>query len=67
MDEDGYLLLRGLLNENDVLAARRHVLEQLASEGQLDESAPLMDGVPNRGRNYFFSPSSRKKAMSRFK
>lgn len=49
MDEDGYLLLRGLHDPAKVLAARRHILEQLAGNGQLDPDAPLLDAVPAEG------------------
>ena len=56
MKEDNYLLLRGLLDRDEVLAARRHVLEQLSAEGQLDPRAPLMDGVPMPGLQMTFRP-----------
>jgi hypothetical protein len=56
MTEDGYLFLRGLLPREDVLAARRRTLEQLQAEGQLDPSAPLMDGIPKPGVSLFFKP-----------
>lgn len=45
MEEDGYLYLRGLHDTDTVLQARREILERLDAEGQLDPSAPLMDGV----------------------
>jgi hypothetical protein len=56
MSEDGYLFLRGYLDRAEVLAARRHVLEQLSAEGQLDTLAPLMEGVPKQGTKLFFQP-----------
>jgi ectoine hydroxylase-related dioxygenase (phytanoyl-CoA dioxygenase family) len=56
MEQDNYLLLRGLLDKEDVLAARRHILEQLAAEEQLDPSAPLMQGVPRPGAQMTFRP-----------
>ena len=56
MAEDGYLFLRGCLDRDEVLAARRHVLEQLSKEGQLDPAAPLMEGVPKPGTKLFFHP-----------
>ena len=56
MEQDNYLLLRGLLEKEDVLAARRHILEQLTAEGQLDPSAPLMQGVPRPGAQMTFRP-----------
>lgn len=56
MEQDNYLLLRGLLDKDEVLAARRHILEQLAAEEQLDPSAPLMQGVPRPGAQMTFRP-----------
>jgi ectoine hydroxylase-related dioxygenase (phytanoyl-CoA dioxygenase family) len=57
MDEDGHLLLRGLLDVEKVMAARRRVLEQLDAAGQLDADAPLMDGKFRAGAEmYFFRP-----------
>jgi hypothetical protein len=47
MADDGYLLLRGVLDKDLVLEARRQMLELLAEEGQLDPSFPIMDGVRN--------------------
>ncbi len=46
MAEDGYLFLRGCLDADEVLTARRHILTKLSVEGQLDPSAPLMEGKP---------------------
>ena len=45
MDEDGYVFLRGYLDRADVLAARRNLLERIASQGGLRPDADLMDGV----------------------
>ena len=56
MAEDGYLFLRSYLNRDEVLAARRHILEQLAADGQLDPSAAVMNGVPKAGTKLFFQP-----------
>jgi hypothetical protein len=56
MKQDGYLVLRSHLDKEEVLAARRHVLEQLAAEGQLDPHASLMDGVPKPGTQLWFRP-----------
>ncbi len=41
MREEGYLLLRGLLNRDDVNAARHSMLERLAEHGHLDPAYPL--------------------------
>ena len=54
MQEDSYLLMRGLLDKDEVIAARRCTLEQLAAEGQLDPNAPLMHGVPKPGSRMTF-------------
>ncbi len=45
MAEDGYLYLPGLLDRDEVLAARRSVLERLAEQDQLDLTYPLLEGV----------------------
>ena len=47
MEEDGYLFIRGFHDANGVMAARREILELLASQGKLDSRSPLMDGVVN--------------------
>ncbi|MGO8717655.1 MAG: hypothetical protein ACLQMO_00380 [Acidobacteriaceae bacterium] len=56
MTEDGYLFLRGCLDREEVLAARRHILTQLAAEGQLDPAVPLMMGKPKPDAKLFFQP-----------
>jgi ectoine hydroxylase-related dioxygenase (phytanoyl-CoA dioxygenase family) len=45
MEEEGYLLLRGLLDREAVLAARREILERLVEAGEVDTSRPLMEAV----------------------
>ena len=45
MDERGYLLLRGLLDPEIVLAARREVLLKYAILGEIDDRFPLDDAV----------------------
>ena len=47
MTEEGYLFLRGLHDRDRVLTARREILEKLATAGELDPSADLMDGIKN--------------------
>jgi hypothetical protein len=43
---DGYLLLRGLLDRDAVLAARREILLKFAIVGEIDSiNHPLMDGI----------------------
>src|SRR5690349_16409380 len=49
MEEDGYLLLRGLHRREKVEAARRLILEDLDSNGQVDQSHDLMEGVVAEG------------------
>ena len=56
MADDGYLFLRGFLNRDEVLAARRNTLEQLAARDQLDPNAPLMDGIQKPGTSLSFHP-----------
>jgi hypothetical protein len=45
MQEKGYLLLRGVLDRDAVLAARREILERLDSIGEIDRSRPLLDAI----------------------
>lgn len=47
MADDGYLYLPGLLDVDQVMVARREVLDRLARAGCLDPDASLMDGVFN--------------------
>lgn len=56
MDEEGYLYIPGLLNRDEVLAARREILERLARDGALAEDAELMDGVLRPGNTSAFRP-----------
>lgn len=43
--EDGYLLLRGVHDPAEVVAAREDILRRMAEEGLLDPARPVMDGV----------------------
>ncbi len=45
LEEDGYLLLRGLHSRDRVLAARRRILEAMDAAGRLDRTRPLMEGA----------------------
>jgi len=45
IEEDGYLLLSGLLDCNQVSSARREVLSRVDALGLLDADSPLMDGI----------------------
>ena len=47
MQQDGYLLIRGLHDSEEVLKARRDILELMAGEAALDPYASLMEGVAN--------------------
>lgn len=49
MADDGYVFLRGYLNEDDVLAARLAMLARIQGEGGLDDDAPLVEGVVKPG------------------
>ena len=49
LQSDGFLLIRGFHDAAQVLAVRREILERLQERGQLDERAPLMDGVTKAG------------------
>jgi ectoine hydroxylase-related dioxygenase (phytanoyl-CoA dioxygenase family) len=51
MTEDGYLLIRGFFAREEVLAARRQLVEVLAREGALDPDQPVMDAVAAPGHN----------------
>src|SRR5579871_5488055 len=54
MEEDGYLLIRGLHDPDKVAAARRSILENLDANGQIDRSHPLMEGVVAPGAHGAF-------------
>jgi hypothetical protein len=60
MEEDGYLYLPGLLNRDDVLAARRSVLESIQKAGMLHPDFPLIDGVAKPGLRANFDPAHAK-------
>lgn len=50
MDEDGYVLLRGWLDRDQVLAARCEMTSRMARDGMLDPAHDPMDGVLRAGR-----------------
>ena len=54
--EDGYLLLRGYLDREQVLAARGEVTAHMAAAGALDLAHPVMDAVAAQGNRQTFSP-----------
>lgn len=49
MAEDGYLLLRGLIDPDKVLRARRTVLEHMQTQDALTPNTPVLEGVMPRG------------------
>lgn len=54
MAEDGYLLIRGLHAREKVAAARAAIIENLRTNGQIDENFPLQDAVVKDGANGAF-------------
>lgn len=55
-DSDGYLYIKGGLDRDEVLEARRSLTDGLAAAGVLDESYPKMEGVCKPGSGYVFKP-----------
>ena len=56
MELNGYLFLRGFFEREDVLAARRTVVERMAAKGWLAGGSDPMDGVLAEGINPKFAP-----------
>ncbi len=54
MAEDGYLFLRGYLKRDEVLAARREIVERMAKEGALEPGTAPMDAILAKGRDIVF-------------
>ncbi len=63
MEEDGYLLLRGVQLNEKVLAAREMIIRNMAEIDQLDTRFPLMDAVVKEGARGAFHGGS--KALTR--
>ena len=59
LQEEGYLLIRGLHDRSKVKAARRVILENLQQAEQLAPGAPLMDGVIAEGKRGKFYGGSK--------
>lgn len=58
VEEDGYLLIRGLHDPERVRAARLDILQKLDANGQIDPSYPLDEArVPEGGRGAFLGGS----------
>ena len=53
LQEDGYLFLRGFLKREDVMAARRVIVERIAAEGVLNRRI-RPDGRDHRARTGSF-------------
>jgi hypothetical protein len=56
MDEEGYLYMPGLLNRDEVMAARLHTAQLLADEGHLDPRFPVIDMVARPDADLAFRP-----------
>jgi ectoine hydroxylase-related dioxygenase (phytanoyl-CoA dioxygenase family) len=56
LQEEGYLFLRGVLDREDVLAARREMMQRLAQDNLLDPSRDPIDGFANPGAKVAFRP-----------
>lgn len=56
MKDDGYLLLPGLLNRDEVLAVRMEMVSRLERENHLDPSVPIMDAVVKPRTHMGFRP-----------
>jgi hypothetical protein len=56
MESDGYLFLPGLLNRDEVLAARREVALRLQSLGQLEPGTDPMECIAAQGVKVAFNP-----------
>src|SRR5262245_7169361 len=54
MEEEAYLLIRGLFDREAVLEVRRQMVEVLAREGVLDPNFPPMDAVASTGNRGAF-------------
>src|SRR5262245_4276536 len=53
MRADGYLFLPGLLDVEQVCAARRFVVDRLAEGDCIDESHPRLEAISKSGSRYF--------------
>jgi hypothetical protein len=56
MQEDGYLFLRGYFRRDDVMAARREIVERLAGEGFFQTGTDPMDAIIKAGNESQFRP-----------
>jgi hypothetical protein len=65
LQEDGYLLIRGLHDPAHVRAAREHILSKLDANGQIDRSRPLDDALPAAGARGAFLGGSKEVTRAR--
>jgi ectoine hydroxylase-related dioxygenase (phytanoyl-CoA dioxygenase family) len=56
IQEDGYLFIRGYHKRDDVMAARRYMVDILAKEGLLAEGTDPMEAIIRKGADSFFRP-----------
>lgn len=49
IQEDGYLLLRGLIDRGKVMTARQRVMRHMDEQGALSPGQPVLEGVMPRG------------------
>lgn len=49
MAEDGYLFIRGLIDREKVLSARRTILEHMDEQRTLSPNQPILEGIMPRG------------------
>lgn len=56
MADDGYLYMKGYLNPDKVLAARKSLTDRLTEAGVIDTRYPTMDGCCLPGSGYVFKP-----------
>ena len=61
MREEGYLLLRGLLNSGEVQVARLSMLDRLAEQGHIDLTSPLNEAKAAPSTRVAFTPDVARK------
>lgn len=62
MEQDGYLFLPGYLDRDEVLTARREIMERVAAEGALQAGIDMMDGLLNPDVDVRFRPDLTRKS-----
>ena len=62
MAEDGYLYLPGLLDAEEVLAARREITDRLAAGGAIDPGHKPMDAIYGAGATSMWATDRRCRA-----